>query len=295
MPVDAFPGFTRCRLDTGEAQINLVHGGDGPPLLLLHGYPQTHLMWRKIAPQLAEHFTVVCPDLRGYGDSSAPPSDPEHAAYSKRAMAADQVRVMQSLGFDEFHLAGHDRGGRVAHRLALDHPERVTKLAVLDIAPTRHMYLSADREMATAYYHWFFLIQPAPLPERMIGADPEFFLRTLFSRWSSVPGAIDEVSFAEYLRCFSRPETLHATCEDYRAAAGIDLAHDAADLATKLSCPLLVLWAAQGFVGRKYDVLATWRERAQEVSGQAIPDCGHLFPEEQPQAVTEALTSFFDY
>lgn len=289
----SFDGFERKHIKTSEAQINVAVGGSGAPLLLLHGYPQTHLMWRKIAPRLAAQYTVVCPDLRGYGASSAPPTSTTHEPYSKRKMALDQVEVMESLGFRQFCVAGHDRGGRVGHRMAADYRERVQKLAVLDIVPTQKVYSSADWEVATAYYHWFFLIQPEPLPERLIGADPELYLRNCIRRWASKHDAFEETVLQEYLKAFCRPETIHATCEDYRAGATIDLQHDAADVAHKLTCPVLALWAQQGFSEKKYDVLATWRERAMNVSGRAIPDCGHFLPEEQPEVVLDELVRFF--
>jgi haloacetate dehalogenase len=285
--------FTRHQIDTDGARIHALVAGEGPPLLLLHGFPQSSLMWRDVAPALAKRFTVVCADLRGYGESSRPASDASHAAYSKRAMARDQAQVMEALGFQRFHLAGHDRGGRVAHRLGLDYPDRVERLAVLDIVPTHQVYTSADRVMATAYYHWFFLIQPAPLPERLIEAAAEFYLREKLARWLVRPEAIAPDVMQTYVEQFLRPGTIHAMCEDYRAGASIDLQHDEADLDRKLRCPLLVLWGSQGFVGRYYDVLSSWRARAENVSGTAIDDAGHLLVEEQPAAVTEQLLRFF--
>lgn len=225
-----FEGFSRERVDNGEAEISLVRGGSGPPVLLLHGYPQTHVMWHLVAPRLAERFTVVAPDLRGYGDSSKPPSDPEHLAYSKRAMAADQVELMADLGFERFAVVGHDRGGRVTHRLALDHPGRVTRAAVLDIVPTYAVFRSTNKELALSTYHWFFLSQPFGLAERLIGGDPSFFLHWHLRAWS---GGRDDFfspqALAEYERCFRDAACIHATCEDYRAGASIDLEHDQAD------------------------------------------------------------------
>lgn len=287
-----FEGFDRRSVPTGAGEINLRVGGAGPPLLLLHGYPQTHLMWHKLAPGLARDFRVVCPDLRGYGDSMKPQSGPDHAAYAKRAMALDMVEVMAALGHDRFAVAGHDRGGRVAHRLALDHGDRVTRVAVLDICPTLAMYAGTDKEFATAYYHWFFLIQAAPHPERMIGADPEHWVTSKLGHWGKDPKAFPPEVVAEYVRCFRDPKTVHATCEDYRAAAAIDIEHDAADLNRKLKMPLLALWGAKGFVGRRYDVLAEWRQRAETVSGQAVPS-GHFLPEEAPQETLAAMLAFF--
>ncbi len=285
-------GFQQDRITTTGAEINLRRAGEGPPLLLLHGYPQTHVMWHKIAPALAERFTVVLTDLRGYGDSAKPPGGDNHEAYSKRAMAQDQVEVMTALGFDSFAVAGHDRGARVGHRLALDHPERVSKLALLDIAPTLAMYERTDMAFASAYYHWFFLIQPYDLPERLIGADPDFYLEKKIGKWSRNDGAFTTAALAEYKRCFRDPATIHATCEDYRAAAGIDLEHDRADLGRKLACPVLALWGAKGVIERSYNVLEIWRERATEVSGRALP-CGHFLAEESPQETRDALLNFF--
>ncbi len=288
-----FEGFETRDADTAGARIHLRVGGSGPPLLLLHGYPQTHLMWHRVAPALAQRFTVVCPDLRGYGDSGKPASDPEHRVYSKRASAQDMVEVMAALGHQRFGLAGHDRGGRVAHRLALDHPERALKLAVLDIVPTRTIFRATDQAIATGYYHWFFLIQPGGLPEHMIGADPVFFLHWLLGRWGTGLAAFAPEALAEYERCFKDPAVIHATCEDYRAAATIDLEHDEADLDQKIACPVLALWGRRGLMERHFDVLATWRERAAGlVSGRAL-DCGHFLPEERPQETAQALLDFF--
>ncbi len=281
------PHFIRQSVQTSAATINLITGGEGPPLLLLHGYPQTHIEWRKIAPALAKDFTVVMPDLRGYGDSSKPDGGENHIDYSKRAMARDQVELMTALGFDKFALVGHDRGARVGHRLALDHPERVSKLAVLDICPTLHMYETANRQLATYYFHWFFLIQPEPFPETLIGNSVDAVLKQFM-------GAVDGIepqAFAEYLRCFSDPATIHATCEDYRAAATVDLEHDRADLGEKITCPLLVLWGARGLIGALYDPIAVWRERASDVRGKALP-CGHWLPEELPDETLAELRTF---
>ncbi|MEZ2132346.1 MULTISPECIES: alpha/beta fold hydrolase [unclassified Sinorhizobium] len=266
-------------------------GGKGPPLLLLHGHPQNHVTWRKIAPVLAERFSIVAPDLRGYGDSSKPDGGEDHINYSKRAMAADVLELMEVLGHSRFPVVGHDRGGRVAHRLALDHPDSVEKIAVFDIAPTSTMYARTDMEFATRYFWWFFLIQPEPLPERLIAADPEFFLRTHIDTQNKVAGATEPEAFAEYLRCYLDPATRHAICEDYRAAAGIDLVHDAADADRKVTAPLLGLWGARGTVGALYDVLETWREKAVDVRGRAL-DCGHNLQEERPQEVLEELLAF---
>lgn len=289
-----FDGFESGRQAVGDVSISFARGGDGPPLLLLHGYPQTHVMWHAVVPRLTRAFHVVCADLRGYGDSDKPESTADHATYSKRAMAADMVQLMASLGYPEFAAAGHDRGARVVHRLALDHAKAVTRAAVLDIAPTLHMFEATDQAFATAYYHWFFLIQPDGLPERMIGSNPAWYLREKLKRWSAPGADFDEAAVAEYVRCFSTPEAIHATCEDYRAAAGIDLDHDRADRAAgrKVDCPLHVLWGARGLVGRTYDMLDVWRRYAHEVSGRAL-DCGHFLPEEKPKDVADDLERFF--
>ena len=284
--------FTQQRIPVGGAEINLLTGGDGPPLLLIHGYPQTHAMWHRLAPELARHFTVICPDLRGYGDSSKPPGKPDHGNYSKREMARDLAEVMTALGFERFAVVGHDRGARVAHRLALDHPARIERACVMDIAPTLHMFDHTDQAFATGYYHWFFLIQPDGLPEHMIGADPGWFLREKLRRWSAPGAHFDEAAVAEYVRCFSSPEGVHASCEDYRAAASIDLEHDRADFGRRrIACPLLVLWGERGFVRRSYDVLTVWGEYADDVRGAPVPG-GHFLPEESPDEVLRQLLPF---
>lgn len=285
--------FGQIRMQTTGAAINLVHGGQGrQPLLLLHGYPQTHVMWHRVIPLLEPHFHLICPDLRGYGDSEKPHPAPDHSNYSKRAMAADMAELMTGLGHDQFLVAGHDRGARVAHRLALDYPERVSRACVMDIAPTFHMFAHTDQHFATGYYHWFFLIQPDGLPERMIGADPEYFLNQKLKRWSGPEAHFDPEAVAEYLRCFSDPATIHASCEDYRAAATIDLQHDEQDRHRKIRCPLLVLWGKQGFVHRTYDVLEVWRDYAHQPQGQPL-DCGHFLAEEAPEPVARELLNFF--
>ena len=289
---DYFPGFERRRVETAGATINLVTAGAGPPLLLLHGYPQTHLMWRKVAPRLATEFTVVAPDLRGYGDSSKPPAGPGNANYAKRALAQDQVETMAALGFDRFRVAGHDRGARVAHRLARDHPERVERLALLDIVPTLYRFETIDQKAATASYHWFFLIQPGGLPERLIGAEPEFFLRHSLGSWARDPAAFEPEIFAEYLRCFKNPETIRATCDEYRAGATIDLEHDRADRSSGIAMPLLMLWGRRSAQGSGYDILGVWRDHAENVSGHAV-DSGHFLPEEAPDETYRALRGFF--
>jgi len=286
-----FEGFEHRQIKTAGATINVLKGGKGPPVLLLHGYPQTHVMWHKIAPRLANDFSLVLPDLRGYGDSSNPPDGEDHFGYSKRATAQDQVEVMEQLGFKHFAVVGHDRGGRVAHRMALDHPERVTRLVILDIAPTHKLYHNVSKAFATAYYHWFFLIQPAPVPETLIGNSAEFYLNSLLGIGRLKPHAITPEAFSEYLRCFRDPATIHATCEDYRAAASIDLVHDDADMDRKVTCPVLALWGEKGVMHRMYDVVAVWRERAANVSGKALP-CGHFLAEEAPEETLAELRNF---
>jgi haloacetate dehalogenase len=282
-----FEGFTRTLVETPEAAICVRHGGSGPPVLLLHGYPQTHAIWHKVAPGLAEDHTVVCADLRGYGDSGKPPTAPDHEPYSKRAMARDQVAVMRALGFERFCVVGHDRGGRCAYRMALDHPGRVAALAVLDIVPTWEMYRRTDMSFALGYWHWFFLAQPHPFPERVIAADPQAFH---FHRGRAM---FDPAALAEYMRCASDPATIHAMCEDYRAGATYDFDLDAQDRAAgrRIACPLLALWGARGHVGGWYDVPAIWRDWADDVEGHAI-DCGHYIPEEAPDAMLAALRPF---
>src|SRR5215471_3104863 len=287
-----FPGFASRRIAASGAEVQLVIAGSGPPLLLLHGYPQTHAMWHKIAPRLAERFTVVAPDLRGYGDSSKPDGGADHSGYSKRSMARDQVEVMEALGFDRFQVVAHDRGARVAHRMALDHSRRVLKLAVLDISPTRIMYAKTDMAFATAYYHWFFLIQPFDLPKRLIGSDPGYYLRKKLGGWGSAGLAIfDARALAEYERCFRDPGTIHASCEDYRAAASIDLGHDDADAGQKVVCPMLVLWGDKGVVHRLFDPIDDWRRVATDVRGCPLPS-GHYLAEEAPEATLAELLGF---
>ena len=275
-----FPGFKTARVQTSGATINVVVGGSGPALLLLHGAPQTHAIWHKVAPELAKDYTVIGADLRGYGDSSKPEGGPNHVNYSKRAMALDQVEVMKHFGFTRFAVVGHDRGARVTHRLTLDHPGVVTRAAVLDIVPTHHLYNHVTREVATAYYHWFFLIRPAPFPETMINNS----LETYIGRGVGEP-------FAEFLRAFKNPATVHAMCEDYRAGASIDLEHDQVDLGRKIACPLLVLWGAKGNVGRLFDPMAIWRERASDVRGRAMPS-GHNIQLEAPAEALAELRGF---
>ncbi len=288
-------GFEYRRVATSSATINIATHGDGAPLLLLHGYPETHRMWRKVAPALAEGFSVVCADLRGYGDSSKPEGTADHGNYSKRAMARDMIEVMAALGHREFMIAGHDRGGRVAYRLALDHPAAVTRLALLDIVSTKAVYEQAGMALATAYYHWYFLIQPRPLPERLIGSDPEFWLGTVTAKLAANPSTFSDAIMAEYLRTFGTPEGIHAVCEDYRAGAGIDLANDRTDVSAgrKIDCPTLILWGARSVVGKLFQPLETWRDLVASPMGEAI-DCGHFLPEEQPAETLRALRAFFN-
>jgi haloacetate dehalogenase len=287
-----FEGFESGRVETPGADIALVRGGDGPPVLLLHGYPQTHAMWHLVAPMLAEDFTVVAADLRGYGDSSKPFGDEDHSTYSKRTMATDQAAVMDSLGFDAFAVVGHDRGARVGHRMALDYPERVTKLAVLDIAPTHHVFRTVGKDLATAYYHWFFLNQPYDLPETLIGANPTYYLRNKLGGWGTRLETFAPEALAEYERCFDAA-TIHASCEDYRAAASIDLVHDGADMdeGRKVDCPLLAIWGGRGVVDRIYDVESVWREYANDVRGKPL-DTGHFLAEERPEETARELKIF---
>jgi haloacetate dehalogenase len=284
-----FPGFRKLTTKTSGATINFVTAGNGPGLLLLHGYPQSHIEWRKIAPQLTQKFTVVASDLRGYGDSSKPSDGENHFGYSKRAMAQDQVEVMASLGFQKFSVVGHDRGGRVAHRMAVDHPDRITKVAALDIVPTYKLFHNVTKEWATSSFHWFFLIQKSPFPETVIGNSADYWLKSRFERLP--PDALNKDAFAEYLRCFRDPAMIHATCEDYRAGASIDLDHDAADLDHKVSCPLLALWGEHGDMHRLYNVLDTWKERASIVSGKPVPS-GHFIAEEIPDVLLAELNKF---
>lgn len=284
--------FKKTQIKTNGATINLVHGGEGYPLLLLHGYPQAHVIWHKIAPLLVDNFHIICPDLRGYGDSSKPTTSTDHYPYSKRAMAQDMDEVMEALGYQEYYVAGHDRGGRVAHRMARDYPNKVAKICVMDIAPTWHMFNNTDKNFATGYYHWFFLIQGNGLPEHMIGLDPEYYLKEKLKRWAAPNAVFSEVAVAEYVRCFSRPEAIHASCEDYRAAASIDLKHDEEDMNSKIKSPMLVLWGEKGFVNKTYDVLNVWEKYAEKVMGKRL-DCGHFLPEELPTELVYELQNFF--
>ncbi|SDY88862.1 haloacetate dehalogenase [Amycolatopsis xylanica] len=293
MSVPLPASFTRRSVDADGVRINTVVGGEGPPVLLLHGYPQTHLIWHHVAPLLAAEHTVVLADLRGYGDSDKPPSGAEHAGYSKRVMALDMVRVMRAFGFDRFAVLGHDRGARVGHRLALDHPGAVTALAVLDVVPTLHAFQRADTHFGLGYYHWFFLAAGDGIPERLIGNDPEFWVRSRMEARHQGGVPFDPAALREYVRCFSDPAAIHASCEDYRAAASIDLEHDDADAAQGLvvTCPVLALWGRHSFVGRTYDVVNVWREYATDVQGYALPS-DHYVPEEAPLELVSAFQAF---
>jgi haloacetate dehalogenase len=291
-----YPGFESRRISNQGVEINLVCGGNrqGRPLLLLHGHPQTHAIWHKVAPRLVRDFFLVAPDLRGYGDSAKMPVTVDHALYSKRAMAGDEVAVMNALGFERFLVVGHDRGARVAHRLALDHPKAVEKMVLLDIAPTLAMYEQTTMEFARSYWHWFFMIQPAPFPETLLGSDPEFFIRKHMSRGPKGTAIFAPEAFEEYIRCAKIPGTVTAFCEDYRAAAGIDLEHDRADRAAgrKVECPLRVFWGRDGAIERCFKAMEIWPQYARQVEGYAFP-CGHYIPEEQPELLTEELLKFF--
>ncbi|HEV7265390.1 MAG TPA: alpha/beta hydrolase [Falsiroseomonas sp.] len=291
-----FEGFTEERRAGDGAELRLRRGGEGPPLLLLHGNPQTHLMWHKVAPVLARRFTVVCPDLRGYGFSSKPPVSPDHAACSKRAMAADMLALMRGLGFERFQVVSHDRGARVAHRLALDAPGAVARLCTMDIVPTLHHFEQTDMDFAMGYYHWFFLAQPHPKPERMILRDVEDWFDIQTSREPKDRGFFHPEARADYLAALHQPGTIEAICEDYRAAATTDLVHDRAsrDAGQRIACPLLALWGAKGKVGQWYQPLEVWRRYAAgPVTGAAV-NSGHYLPEEAPEEVLAALDGFLD-
>ena len=293
--IDLFPQFESCLLAVNGVQINARTGGSGPPLLLLHGHPQTHAIWHRVAPELAKSHTVVMTDLRGYGDSSKPPGEPDHGNYSKRTMALDQLAVMQHLGFKTFDVLAHDRGARVAHRLALDHPESVNRLVLLDIAPTLAMYAQTSDAFARAYWHWFFLIQPAPLPERLIQADPAAYVREVMGRRSAGLTPFDPRAIEEYARCLKLPGAAHGLCEDYRASAGIDLKHDQMDIDHQnfLKMPVLVLWGRDGVVNQCFKPLEEWQKVAFNVQGQALP-CGHYIAEESPQLLLKEVKNFYD-
>jgi len=300
----SFANFTRFEVDTGDARIAGLQGGEGPALLLLHGHPQTHMIWHRLAERLAQHFTVIMTDLRGYGASSkpraqalndTPPAAIAHDLYSKRAMAADQVAVMQHLGFDKFLVCAHDRGARVAHRMALDYPEQVERLMLLDIAPTLEMYENTGRAFATAYFHWFFLIQPEPLPETLLAASPEVYLERVMGNRHGGLDVFAPEALAAYKKAFADPATIHAICEDYRASATIDLERDRDDVERghKVACPLRILWGEYGVIEQCFEPLAAWRRVARDVSGRSLA-CGHYIPEEAPDALYEEILLFFE-
>ena len=286
-----FKNFKQDIIEVNGVNINYKIGGKGEPLLLLHGYPQSHVLWRKIAPLFAENYTVICSDLRGYGDSDKPQSDKKHLTYSKKTMGLDQNELMKKLGFKEYFLVGHDRGGRVAHRMAIDFKENIKKISVLDIVPTSHVFKNTNAILAKRYYHWFFLIQSYPLPETMIGNDPEYYIRSKLQMWGANNEYLTEEIIQEYLRCFTT-ETIQASCEDYRAGASIDLVHHEEDFDKKISCPLQVLWGSKAFIEELYDPIKVWKEWALNVEGQSI-DCGHFLPEESPVETYNAIINFF--
>ena len=290
-----FPGFESELIEVNGVKIMARKGGSGRPLLLLHGHPQTHAIWHRVSQQLAKSHTVVMTDLRGYGDSSKPQGSQDHLNYSKRVMALDQIEVMRYFGFYEFDVLAHDRGARVAHRLALDHPKAVKRLVLLDIAPTLAMYEKTSNQFARSYWHWFFLIQPAPMPERLIEADPSAYVRDVLGRRSAGLAPFDARALAEYVRCIELPGAAHGLCEDYRASASIDLIHDQLDIDTKnfLHQPLLVLWGEQGVVNQCFEPLKEWSKLAVNVKGHALP-CGHYIPEEAPELMLSQVQSFLE-
>lgn len=289
-----FEDFTFQTIDVDGFAINCCVGGLGPPVLLLHGFPQNLSMWAKIAPKLAEHYTVVCADLRGYGDSAKPKCAPDNSNYSFRAMAADQVGVMSRLGFERFHVIGHDRGGRTAHRMALDHPARVMSLAVLDIVPTYAMFMDTNRHVAGGYWHWYFLSQPTPFPEHMIGLDPDYFYQTCLLGWGATSlGGFDQEQLESYRRAWRDPAMIHGSCSDYRAAATIDLVHDEADIDVKVACPTLAFWGENGLMHRLFDLGAEWRKRCAHLAIATSPG-GHFFPDQYPAETAARLKRFLD-
>lgn len=287
MEKDLFPGFEKRTITTKEGiTINFRIGGKGEPLLLLHGYPQTHVCWHKMAPYLSRSYTLILPDLRGYGDSSKPHGKIDHSTYSKKEMAKDLFELMEFLEYRQYSILAHDRGARVAHRMALDQPEQIKKLVLMDMLPTLLLFRHVNRAIAEGYYHWFFLIQPDNLPENMIGANPSYFIQEKLKRWSGKGlASYDPAALKEYLRCSCKPEAIHAACEDYRAAATIDLVHDQADIHKKITSPLLVLWSKTGLMETEFDVIKEWKEWALNVSGKAVENGKHFIPEEATQEI----------
>ena len=287
-----FENFDLKSIEVNGVNINYRIGGKGYPLLLLHGYPQSHILWREMAPLFAKNYTVICSDLRGYGDSDKPKSDKKHFTYSKKNMAKDQYELMKKLGFDKFCLVGHDRGGRVAHRMAIDYPDSITKISVLDIVPTSHVFENTNAILARRYYHWFFLIQPYPYPETLIGNDPEYYIKSKLQMWGSNSNYLTDDIIKEYIRCFT-PDAIHASCEDYRAGANIDLIHHKEDFDKKIICPLQVLWGKTAMVEELYNPIKVWKEWANNVEGHSI-NCGHFLPEEKPLETYEAIINFLN-
>jgi len=290
-----FENFTRTEIKTSGARIVTVYGGNGPPLLLMHGNPFSHLSWHKFAPRLAEQFRVVATDLRGYGDSEKPPGGADHANYSFRAMAQDQIEVMAALGHDRFYAAGHDRGARVLHRMCLDHPSKVVRAAILDIIPQHHLLNNVTRAWGTFSWHWFFMIQPYDFPERLMSADPDYFIEKKLAKTAQGLSFFDPRALAEYKRYFRNPATVHAMCEDYRATHGVDLDMDTEDFAAgrKIACPVLLLWGATGGVGRNHDAEQIWRRYASDIRGAKALPCGHYLSEEAPEETYRELRDFF--
>jgi haloacetate dehalogenase len=289
-----FEGFERKIIQVAGIGIACVVGGSGPPVLLLHGFPQNRAMWARVAPQLASRFTVVCADLRGYGDSAKPKCLPDHSNYAFRTLAADQVGLMRALGFERFHMIGHDRGGRTGHRMALDHPEVVLTLTVMDIVPTYAMFMDTNRKVAGAYWHWYFLSQPEPFPERLIGNDPDFFYETCLVGWGATKiSDFDAEMLAEYRRCWRDPAMIHGSCSDYRAAASIDLDHDAMDISRKVACPTLVFYGASGTIAQLFDIPAEWHKRCEAVITASLPG-GHFFVDQFPNETARVLIDFLE-
>ncbi|MGE5159117.1 MAG: alpha/beta hydrolase [Gemmatimonas sp.] len=287
-----FEGFSRERVSVGEVAIDCVVRGSGPPVLLLHGFPQNKALWARIAPQLAERFTVVCADLRGYGDSDKPRGLPDRSNYAFRVMAEDQLRLMRHFGHERFHLVGHDRGGRTGHRMALDHPDAVLSLTVMDIVPTYAMFMDTNRKVAGSYWHWYFLSQPEPFPERLIGNDPDFFYETCLVGWGATRTSdFDPDMLAEYRRSWRDPAMIHGSCSDYRAAASLDLDHDAADLSRKVGCPTLAFYGSSGLMAKLFDIPSEWRKRCEVVTDASLPG-GHFFVDQFPDETARVLVKF---